>query len=77
MLREKINALCGGGPGADYGGGEAAGDVGDGADFSPIANASCEFVLDLKGDALHYAALEDLRDGKLDRPDLAGSHRPV
>ena len=71
MLHKEIDVFFGGGPGADLGGG-VAGDVGDGADFSPIANASCDFALDLDKGVLFYNPLEDLRDGKLDRPDLEG-----
>jgi hypothetical protein len=61
----------GGVDGADGGDG-AAGDAGDGAVFSPIPEARCDFALELEGEVLFDAALEDLRDGKLDRPDLAG-----
>jgi len=44
----------------------ATGDAGDGTEFSPLANAQCEFVLDLRGDT----ALGDLLDGFIDRPEL-------
>jgi hypothetical protein len=82
MLVKQIDVFFGGGPGADYGGG-AVGDTGDGADFSPIPNARCEFVAmeldgedlfapDLKeGDVLYDAALADFcNDGTVNRPDL-------
>ena len=52
------------------GGGDGAGvigEAGDATEFSPLANAQCEFVLDLRGDT----ALEDyLRDGFIDQPEL-------
>jgi hypothetical protein len=65
-----------GSPGGDVGsvGGEDSeggigGDAGDGGELSPFVNASCEFVLDPKGDT----ALTDLlQDGSLDRLDLQG-----
>ena len=76
MMNNGIDVIFGGGGegggynGSDDGGG-VGGDAGDGADFSPIPNARCDFALELEGNALFHAALEDLRDGKLDRPDLA------
>jgi hypothetical protein len=55
----------GSGSGSDSGG--IAGATGDGAEASPFANASCEFVRDPQGDT----ALADLLlDGALDRPDI-------
>jgi len=56
-----------GSSGGDPGG--VAGATGDGAEFSPFANAQCEFVLNPKGDT----ALADLLlDGSVDRPELQG-----
>jgi hypothetical protein len=56
-----------GNSGSDDSGGGVEGDAGDGAEFSPLANVPCEFVLTPEGDS----ALEDLLvDGVLDRPDL-------
>jgi hypothetical protein len=47
--------------------GGVAGDVGDGAQFSPLVNVLVKFTRDLRGDT----ALEDLlADGTLDRPEL-------
>jgi hypothetical protein len=77
MLVERINVPIGSDrPGeGGAGGGGAGGDAGDGGDFSPIPNAVCDFAIDfaidLEGEALFSAALEDLRDGELNRPDLA------
>ena len=77
MLKKRINVFGGSegaggdGPGDAPGdGGDVGGDAGDGADKSPIPNARCDFALELEGEVLYNAALEDLRDGKLDRPDL-------
>jgi hypothetical protein len=54
----------GGGDGSSDG---VAGEAGDGAEFSPLRDAQCEFMRDPRGDT----ALEDLLlDGTLDRPDL-------
>ncbi len=87
MLDEQLNVRFGGddgvdGPGEGLGGG-VGGDAGDGADFSPIPNARCEFVAmelegedlfapDLKeGEVLFDAALADFcNDGMVNRPDL-------
>ncbi len=72
MLVKQINVRFGDEyPGESPGVGGAGGDVGDGADFSPIPNARCDFALELEGEVLFSSALEDLRDCKLDRPDLA------
>ncbi len=89
MLLQQLNIRFGGddgglpgeGPG---GGGGVGGDAGDGADFSKIPNARCEFVAmevdgedlfapDLKkGEVLFDAALADFcSDGEANRPDLA------
>jgi hypothetical protein len=59
----------GGGIGDSGGGGSSdgvTGESGDATEFSPLANAPCEFVLNLQGDT----ALGDLLDGFLDRPEL-------
>ena len=87
MLTKKLNVRFGGdhpgeGPG-EGGAGGVGGDAGDGADFSPIPNARCEFLAmeldgedlfapDLKeGEVLFDAALADFCiDGMVDRPDL-------
>jgi hypothetical protein len=51
--------------------GGATGDVGDGAEASPIPNAVCEFVLGLGSAALVNTVLHDLFvDGRVTRPDL-------
>jgi hypothetical protein len=75
MYRKRLNVIFGGGGEGGQnngpGGGGVGGEAGDGADFSPIPNARCDFALKLDGAPLFYAAFEDLRDGKLDRPDLA------
>jgi hypothetical protein len=84
MLANNVNTRFGGdhsgsnGGGGDGGRGDSGGvggDAGDGADFSPLVDARCAFVIedDLgNAEALHPAALADfLADGKLDRPDLA------
>ena len=57
-------------------GGGAGGDAGDGGDFSPLPEATCEFVVDNNlsngRSVLYNAALADFYgDGKLNRPDLA------
>jgi hypothetical protein len=60
--------------GGDGGGGDSegvSGDVGDGAEFSPIPNALCEYVLGLDETVLFPTLLDDLADGRVDRPDLA------
>jgi hypothetical protein len=47
--------------------GGATGEAGDGTEFSPLANAQCEFILDPRGET----ALEDfLLDGSLELPGL-------
>lgn len=52
--------------------GGAEGDAGDGAEASPIPNATCDFSLTIDGDVFVNSALSDLFDnGRLDRPDLA------
>ena len=57
MLYKQLNVRFGGddgvdGPGEGLGGG-VGGDAGDGADFSPIPNARCEFVaMELEGEDL-------------------------
>jgi formylglycine-generating enzyme required for sulfatase activity len=85
MLVRKIDVSFGGGPDSGIGdaGGGVGGDTGDGADFSPIPNAICEFVAmevdgddlfapDLKeGEVLYDAAVSDFcKDGMVNRPDL-------
>ena len=80
MLNAQINVNLGGGPGDGPGDGPgtgAGGDAGDGGDFSPIPNARCDFALDLEGKVLYSSALEDLRDGELNRPDLAAIKEEV
>jgi protocatechuate 3,4-dioxygenase beta subunit len=86
MLANNINARFGddrsggeGGDGGDGGRGDSGGvggDAGDGADFSPLPEARCSFILDedlLSAEAIYPAALADfLADGELDRPDLVG-----
>ena len=58
-------------PGGDEG--SASGDAGDGGAFSPLANALCDFALDVEGATFVNAALADLLpDGHLERPDLQG-----
>ncbi len=81
MLAREINTQFGsdssdGGGDSDSdvdGGGQ--GDAGDGADFSPLEEATCEFVYGgtLKnGERCYTSALDDLlADGRLNRPDLA------
>jgi hypothetical protein len=55
------------GEGGGSDGGGVSGEAGDGAEFSPLDDVQCEFVLNLQGDC----ALEDLlSDGSLDRSDL-------
>jgi hypothetical protein len=83
MLANNVNAHLGddhsGGGGGGGGGrgdsGGVGGDAGDGADFSPLPEARCSFIIgdDLGSSEDFYpAALADfLADGKLDRPDLA------
>ena len=61
----------GAGQGLGDGNSGATGDAGDGSVTSPIPNARCDFALDLYGKTLYKAALDDLSDGVLDRPDLA------
>jgi hypothetical protein len=65
---ENVESGEGGGDSGDGGGSDGvAGEAGDGAEFSPLRDAQCEFVRDPRGDT----ALEDLLlDGALDRPDL-------
>lgn len=59
--------------GGDSGG--ASGDTGDGADFSPLPEATCAFVVGdtlTAGEQVYSAALADfIADGLLSRPDLA------
>jgi hypothetical protein len=62
---DSANESEGEGGGSDGGG--VSGEAGDGAEFSPLDDVQCEFVLNLQGDC----ALEDLlSDGSLDRSDL-------
>jgi hypothetical protein len=80
MLAENINASFGNdrGDGGDPGGSDSdcgvGGDAGDGADFSPLSNAECSFMVGSdfgNADSIPLAALADLLDdGELDRPDL-------
>jgi hypothetical protein len=83
MLSRGINSQFGSTlDGADDGGGRsdsdvdggATGEAGDGADFSPLVEATCEFVYGdtlSGGEACYSAALGDfLSDGDLNRPDL-------
>ncbi len=67
------NGGDGGGSDSDVGG--VSGDAGDGADFSPLAQATCEFVVGDRltaGERVTSAALADfIADGLLNRPDLA------
>lgn len=64
----------GGDSDSDIGGG-GRGDAGDGADFSPLGEANCEFVYGetlTSGERCFTSALDDLHaDGRLNRPDLA------
>lgn len=67
-----------GGDGGDGGNGDsggASGDVGDGADFSPLKQATCDFVVGptlAGGEPVSRSALADfIADGLVDRPDLA------
>lgn len=84
MLGQQIDVAFGGnrsGDGGDGGGssdsdvGGASGDAGDGADFSPLVEATCEFVVGdtlATGERITSAALADfIADGLLNRPDLA------
>ena len=61
------NSEDGGGSGGGSDSGGVTGGVGDGAEFSPLANARCEFVRNPMGDT----ALGDyLLDGSIDRTDI-------
>ncbi|MEJ2640452.1 MAG: hypothetical protein P8010_12830, partial [Desulfosarcinaceae bacterium] len=83
MLAQQINISFGdddhdgsdGGGASDSDAGGASGDAGDGADFSPLKQATCEFVVGdnlTGGEPVSSAALADfIKDGLLDRPDLA------
>ncbi len=57
--------------GSQEDGGGVTGQVGDGAEFSPIPRAVCAFTLDQHGMVGANTILGDLfADGRLDRPDL-------
>jgi len=57
--------------GSQEDGGGVSGQVGDGAEFSPIPGAVCAFTLDQHGMVGANTILGDLfADGRLDRPDL-------
>lgn len=52
-------------------GGGVEGSADDGAEFSRIPNAACDFALSLDGEVFANTVLQDLFDnGSLDRPDL-------
>jgi hypothetical protein len=87
MLARQVNARFGDdrsggrGDGGDGDGGSdsdggVGGEAGDGADFSPLIEARCAFVIGddfQSAERIYPAALADyLGDGQLDRPDLAG-----
>lgn len=56
---------------SDSDAGGASGSVNDGAEFSPIPSAVCEFVTDVAGAVLVDTVLHDLfADGQVTRPDL-------
>lgn len=80
MVAQNVNAQLGNGRGdgdndsrGDSGG--VGGDAGDGADFSPLSEARCSFVIGddfSSAEQIYPAALADLLDGVFDRPDLTG-----
>jgi hypothetical protein len=79
MLSRGINSQFGAPLGGSDGGGgpsdsDVEGEAGDGADFSPLVDATCEFVYGdtlSEGETCYPAALGDLfNDGILNRPDL-------